>query len=133
MFCVDAVCRGSQTHGLAALQQVAQHFGTNPEVIVVGLHAATTGNRRNNIAAARQLAGQLPSVQRLGYCGSGEASRTLFEDFQICGTPWVVLIDAENTVQFSNYVVRPEEIIRRVEELKAADDPHTNAPSPNEG
>jgi murein DD-endopeptidase MepM/ murein hydrolase activator NlpD len=118
LICFDAACPGSQSRGLPALEKLAQHYRSDLDVAVVGLQTPTSGNRRNNLAALRQLAARLPSVQRLGFCSPAASAPALIESYQICGTPWVVLIDREGLVQFSNYVVRPEEIIRRVDELK---------------
>jgi hypothetical protein len=57
----------------------------------------------------------------------------MIESCQICGTPWVVLIDREGNVQFSNYVVRAEEIMRRAAELKDKPWPAMPDMAPDDG
>jgi hypothetical protein len=126
LICFDAACPGSLSRGLPALENLARHYRSDVDVVVVGLQTPTSGNRRNSLAALKQLAARLSVVQRLGHCGPAEAAPAMIEDYQICGTPWVVLIDRDGLVQLSNYVVRPEEIIRRADELK--DKPAAGAP-----
>lgn len=118
VICFDTHCRGSQTHGLPALEELARHFHADPDVTVVGLQTVITNNRRNNAEKLKQLAVQIPSVERLGFCEGGKTLPPIIDKYQICGTPWVILIDRDGKVQLSNFVIRPEEVVRRVEELK---------------
>jgi murein DD-endopeptidase MepM/ murein hydrolase activator NlpD len=134
LFCVDAGCPGSQRHGLPALARLAQHYRADPDVAVVGLLTPTTANRANSLAGLRKLAEQLPGVKYLGRCaGRRDSPPAMIENCQICGTPWVVLIDREGNVQFSNYVVRAEEIMRRAAELKDKPWPAMPDMAPDDG
>ena len=117
LFCFDPNCKGSQTHGLPALREVGRHFFGDTDVAVVGLYVPTA-RRRTGRSALNEIVAQLPARTCIGQCGVGGEDAEILNDYQICGTPWLVLIDAEGIIQFSNYVVSPEEIVRRVEELQ---------------
>jgi hypothetical protein len=117
LFCFDPECRGSQTHGLPALRSIGEHYFGDPDVVVVGLYVPTT-RRRTKRSDLLDLAAQLPLRTLIGQCGAGGEDPRILDDYQICGTPWLVLIDRDGIVQFSNYVVQSDEIVRRVEELQ---------------
>lgn len=118
LFCFDIDCRASQTHGLPGLTHVAAHYNGDTEVAVVGL-LTPTGRRRASRTEVRRLLQQLPPQVSLGSCARPRETPAILDDYQICGTPWIILIDKGGVVQFSNYTVRAEEIIRRVDELKS--------------
>lgn len=121
LVCFDPHCRGSQTHGLPILEKLAQHYRGDPDVAVVGLHTVVTNNRRNTLENLKQLADRLPSVTHLGFCDKAGKAPPMIDDYQICGTPWLVLIDRRGLVALSNFILRPEEIILRADELKTTD------------
>jgi hypothetical protein len=118
LFCFDVLCSGSRTHGLPALTSVAEHFRHDGDVAVVGLQTSVLNRRRSTAEQLRKRARELPDGVAYGHCGQGPALPQIFDDYGLRGTPWIVLIDRNGVVQFSNYVVRPEEIIRRIDELK---------------
>jgi hypothetical protein len=37
--------------------------------------------------------------------------------FGVRATPWVVLIDAQGNIDFSNWIIRPSAIAERIDEL----------------
>lgn len=118
LFCFDPDCRASRTHGLPALLHLASHYNGDPDVSVVAL-LTPTGRRHPPRREQRELLSQFPPQVSFGYCGRPRTLPALLDDYQICGTPWAVLIDRGGTVQFSNYTVRAEELVRRIDELKA--------------
>jgi murein DD-endopeptidase MepM/ murein hydrolase activator NlpD len=121
LFALQATCRASQTHGWPAAISVAKHFSNNDGVSVVVLQTAVETPRNNSPAnLEKQIRQFVPDGLPLavGHCAGDKDPPPIVTNYHLRGTPWCVLIDREGTVQFSNYCVRPEELIRRIDELQ---------------
>lgn len=118
LFFVRSACRGSRSHALPALEQVARHFQGDEEVAVLVLQTPAGDRRLNTLENLERIAQQLPPEVPAGQCAKTQEPPAVVQAYQICGTPWTTIIDRDGIVQFNNHTVRPAEIIRRIEELK---------------
>jgi murein DD-endopeptidase MepM/ murein hydrolase activator NlpD len=112
----QATCASSLSHGLPSLRELADKYAHDDRVQVIGVQTPTSDLRLNAPLNARKLihsAGLTCPVAHL------EDARDLAEvaGFGVRATPWVVLIDGEGNIDFSNWILKPPAIAERIDEL----------------
>jgi murein DD-endopeptidase MepM/ murein hydrolase activator NlpD len=110
-------CPGSASHGFPTLADLAGRYAKHPDVQVIGMHVTTRDFRRGTPQLARKAAAGLPCP--VGYAGDIKRPPEV-AGFGVRATPWVVLIDRQGTIQFSNAVIRTAALRERIGELVAA-------------
>lgn len=112
-------CPGSASHGFPTLSDLAGEYDMHPDVQVIGVHVSTRNFRRGTLQTARKAAAALSCP--VGHAGEIKRPPEV-AGFGVRATPWVVLIDREGVIQFSNAVIRTSALRERIEELVAANE-----------
>jgi murein DD-endopeptidase MepM/ murein hydrolase activator NlpD len=116
LFLVQVNCPGTKSHGWVAIQAVARRLEHDPDVALLALQTTFTlpaRNNRANLERAVAAAGVTIPVGQMS-----KPSEEFLLGLGQRGTPWVVLLDQEGVIQFSNFLVRPEEIAARIDSLR---------------
>jgi len=112
----QTTCVGSLSHGMPALKELAEKYAGDDRVQLIGVHTATREFRRSapmNVRKLVQSAGLTCPVAHLG--DAKEAADVV--GFGVRATPWVVVVDAQGTIDFSNWIIRPTGIAERIDRL----------------
>jgi murein DD-endopeptidase MepM/ murein hydrolase activator NlpD len=115
LFGLQYLCKGSRTHGFPALAALARHYAGSADVEVIALQTTLSNPSRNNLINFRNACDNARLSIPIGHMRG--APREFLTAYGQRGTPWVTIIDRDGIVQFSNYCIRPEQIIRRIDDL----------------
>ncbi|QDT56007.1 hypothetical protein Pan44_40560 [Caulifigura coniformis] len=109
-------CAGSVSHGLPALRELADKYASDDRVQVIGVHTPTRDFRRSAPTQARKLVQSARLTCPVAHLGDARQPDDVAR-FGVRATPWVVLVDARGTIDFSNWIIRPAGIVDRIDLL----------------
>lgn len=112
----QSTCAGSLSHGLPALRELADRSTPKDRVQVIGVHTATRDFRRSGPLNARKLIQTAGLTCPVAHLGDAQQPADV-AGFGVRATPWVVLIDEQGHIDFSNWIIRPTAIAERIDEL----------------
>lgn len=118
--CFQNWCPGCHSSGFPTLQKLVKTFGTDhPKLAFAGIQTTFEGHYTNNKSALRPLQLRYESAIPFGHDeGNPDLDRsdpkhfpnTMF-DYRTRGTPWLIIINPERQVVFSNYHIKVDSLI----------------------
>ena len=103
------------------MQEIASYYREDPNVAVVTIQTTFEGFSINNFRALGEIADKYNLTIPIGHSGwQGNPSPLLFK-YEARGTPWIVIIDKNGMIRFSNFHLQPEKSKELIEELKKED------------
>ena len=111
-------CPGCHRVGLPRLKELTQHYQNEDELVFLVIQTVFEGFHINTADKNRETQLKYELDIPFGYDAGSETSYPeIMTKYRTGGTPWVIIIDKEKTVQFSNFHLENQSAIVLLNEL----------------
>ena len=117
--CFQNWCPGCHSSGFPALKKFSDAFADHPDVSIAGIQTVFEGYRSNTQEAVRKLQLRydlpIPMGHDPGNPNTHERPQTM-RKYRTGGTPWIIIIDPNQTVVFNDFHIQVDNLIDFISE-----------------
>ena len=121
LFCFQSWCPGCHSRGFPTLQALVKRYARDDGVAFVAVQTVFEGFVQNTAERAWATAKRHKLDIPFGHSGSARARPKIMTGYRTRGTPWMIVIDREGKVRFSNFHIQTDQAVDLIDKLKKAD------------
>lgn len=121
LFCFQSWCPGCHSRGFPTLQALVKRYAGDDNVAFVAVQTVFEGFAQNTAERAWAMAKRYKLDIPFGHSGSAKARPEIMTSYRTRGTPWMIVIDREGKVRFSDFHIQTDQAIGLIEKLKKED------------
>ena len=118
LFCFQAACGACADFGFTAFDELRAAFSHRDDVVFVALQTPFQSYSKNTQASTARIAKDRGWTIPVGRVGEPKTRSPLLDEYGVRATPWIVVIDRQGLVQFSNGLLPAADLAPIVERLR---------------
>jgi thiol-disulfide isomerase/thioredoxin len=118
LFCFQSWCPGCHSRGFPTLKALVKRFAGDDDVAFVAVQTVFEGFAQNTAEKAWATAKKYKLDIPFGHSGTAKARPAIMKSYRTRGTPWMIVIDREGKVRFSDFHIQTDQAIGLIDKLK---------------
>ncbi|MBL7711927.1 MAG: TlpA family protein disulfide reductase [Chitinophagaceae bacterium] len=111
IYCFQHWCPGCHSAGLPSLKKLADAFEGNNKVALFAVQTVFEGAQANTYERIAETQKKYGLKIPFGH-DPGKGRSTIMQDYHTGGTPWFIFINQEDMIEFANFHIEAEQVIR---------------------
>lgn len=120
MLAFQSWCPGCHSSGFPTIQFLKQEFESNPDVKFLAVQTVFEGHNANTfdklLENQRKYQLDIPFGHDIGTSVSNNYPHIML-NYRTGGTPWIIVIDSEGMVRYSDFHIDPQRGVELIKEL----------------